>query len=90
MGLADMKIILDSDLAKVVEFMLRNVEARRLRLVAIAIAQLANLCWTPESLDGGGKNRLFNLEVFDLDAIERSSVPASSLAANSQAGLPSR
>lgn len=84
-----MKIMLDSDLAKVASFILRNVEARRLRAVALAIGQLANLCWTPELLDSC-KPRLFNWEVVDLDAIVRSSVPASSLAATSQAGLPSR
>jgi hypothetical protein len=78
-----MKLILDADLAKVAEFMLRNVEARRLLTVALALGQLANLCWTPESFDSS-EPRLFNLEVYDLDAIVRSSVPASSLAATSE------
>ncbi len=43
-----MKIVLDSDVAKVADFMLNNVRALELQRVAHAIADLANFVWAPE------------------------------------------
>jgi hypothetical protein len=38
-----MKIVLDADVDKVAEFMMRNLKARDLRRVAHAVAQIADL-----------------------------------------------
>ncbi len=60
-----MKIILDPDVSKVAEFMMRNVKARDLRRVARALAQMADLVWQPELLDLSARLRPFTLSLSD-------------------------
>jgi hypothetical protein len=43
-----MKIVIDSDVSKVADFMLNNVRAAELNRVAHAIADLADFVWKPE------------------------------------------
>jgi hypothetical protein len=57
-----MKISLDSEVARVAEFMVRNLKARDLRRVALAIGQIAELVWTDEYLDQPERLRSFRLE----------------------------
>lgn len=43
-----MKILIDSDVTKVADFMVNNVRAAELNRVAHAIADLADFVWKPE------------------------------------------
>jgi len=46
-----MKILIDADVAKVAEFMMRSIPGTRLQPVACAVARLANCLWS-EYYDG--------------------------------------
>ena len=61
-----MKIVVDSDVSKVAEFMLRNVKARNLQRVAHALSELSDLVWKPEFYeDAPVRRRLFSLDSDD-------------------------
>ena len=57
-----MKIVLDSDVAKVAEFMLRNVPASDLQRVAHGLSELADLVWKASDIEPSQKRRIFKIE----------------------------
>jgi len=57
-----MKIVVDTDVSQVAEFMMRNVDGSRLRRVAHALAELSELVWKPEDVQPSEKQRSFKIE----------------------------
>lgn len=46
-----MKILIDDDVAKVADYMLRNIKMKNLRRIAHSLASLSDLIWEPSYIE---------------------------------------